>query len=281
MKRTLLLTTATAMLYLGLASNSTGPAGQFLNATGSPGNNASCGGCHGGGAGTTTGNVEIRKLSTGITGPVVTQYQADTVYIVKVVGNNANISHFGFQLTALNGSNTNAGTFQNVTGNMHITAVSSKNIVEHTDQLAKTNNQYEASFNWKAPATGTGNVTFYGVINAVNNDGLAGGDKPGSPFTKLLTENTTSVKEPAGAIELSAYPNPCSTSLVIKMIKMQAGTYTLRALDLSGKTIATENAIVTGAEHETKINTAGWPSGIYHILFTNGEASTSLMVMKD
>ncbi|HYD21986.1 MAG TPA: choice-of-anchor V domain-containing protein [Flavipsychrobacter sp.] len=281
MKRTLLLTTIAGMLYLGLGSNSTGPAAQFLNATGSPGNNASCGGCHGGGAGTTTGNVEIRKLSTGITGPVVTQYQADTVYIVKVVGNNASISHFGFQLTALNGANTNAGTFQNVTGSKHIGSVGSKNIVEHIDQLAKTNNQYEATFNWKAPATGTGNVTFYGVINAVNNDGLAGGDKPGSPFTKLLTENTTSVKELAATMELTAYPNPCTTNLTVQLNNPQPGTYTLRALDLSGKTLMTENTSINSAGHKTKINTANWPPGIYHIVLSYGAASTTLMVTKD
>jgi hypothetical protein len=195
MKRTLLLTAFSGMLYLGVTSASSGPGGQSLNGTGSPGANTTCGNCHGGGAGTTTATVELRKLSTGTSGPVVTQYQADTVYLVKVVGNNANLSHFGFQLTALNSANTNAGVFTNVTGSMHIASVGSKNIVEHTAQLAKTNNQYEASFRWTAPATGAGTVTFYGVINGVDNTGQVNNDKPSAPFSVALTESTTSVKE--------------------------------------------------------------------------------------
>lgn len=281
MKRILLLTASSGLLYLSLTSASFGPGSQALNCTGSPGSTSTCSSCHGGGSGTTIANAEIRKLSTGISGPIVSQYQHDTTYIVKVVGNNINLSHFGFQLTALNTSNTNAGTFQNVTGSMHIVAVGSKNIVEHTAPLAKTNSQYEATFQWKAPSTGTGNITFYGVINGVDNGGNATADKPSNPFTVILAQAPTSVNELQLTAELTAYPNPFGSVLNIKMDNAANGVYTMAAFDINGKKVLSNAVTVSGKTYETSINTGNWAAGLYHIQLSKDGATKTIMVTKN
>jgi hypothetical protein len=279
MKRILLFTATSGLLYLTLSSSSFGPASQSLNATGSPGANSICGNCHSGGAGTTTGTVEVRKLSTGPSGPVVTQYLPDTNYIVKVVGNNASLTHFGFQLTALNSSNANAGTFSNLPGNIHSSTVGGKLIVEHATALAKTNNQYEATFQWKAPATGTGAITFYGVINAVNNNSQTAGDKPGSPFTKVLAQGVpVGVSNAEETISIQAYPNPATTQLHLK--NLEKGNYDLCAYDISGKNIYNTNVTITGTGQETSINTIDWASGIYHIQLSKEGMKQTIVVMK-
>lgn len=280
MKRILLFTATSGLLYLTLSSSSFGPGGQSLNATGSPGSTTTCGNCHSGGAGTTTATVEVRKLSTGPTGPIVTSYQADTNYIIKLVGNNANLTHFGFQFTVLNSSNTNAGTFSSMSGNVHAVSVGAKLIVEHTAQLAKTNNQFEATFTWKAPAAGTGNVTFYGVINAVNNNNQQAGDKPSAPFTVALTEAPTSVTNTEKNISITAFPNPITTKLNLRTNALETGTYHLCVYDMSGKQVYNENISLTGVTQETSINTVDWAGGIYHVQLSKGGMKQNIVVMK-
>lgn len=280
MKRILLFTATSGLLYLTLSSNSVGPAAMGLNATGSPGSGTSCGGCHGGGPGTTTAAVEIRKLSAGPNSPIVTQYMPDTNYIVKIVGNHATLTHFGFQLTALRSSNTNAGTFSNLSGSVHSSTVGGKLIIEHAAQIAKTNNQYEATFNWKAPAAGTGTVTFYGIINAVDNNSQVGGDKPSSPFTKALTETTpASVGQFSADVKIVSYPNPVTDKLNITIENAESGAYTIRAFDMNGKILATHAANVE-KKYNTTINTGTWASGIYHIKIAKGSLSQTITVTK-
>ncbi len=281
MKRILLLTATSGLLYLTLSSNSVGPAAMGLNATGSPGSSSSCGGCHGGGPGTTAAALQIRKLSTGPNGPIVTQYMPDTNYIVKVVGNHATLTHFGFQLTALKTANTNAGTFSNLPGTVHSSTVGNKLIVEHATQLAKTNNQFEATFNWKAPASGTGTVTFYGIINAVNNNSQVGGDKPSPPFTIALSETTpASVGNVEQLMRVEVYPNPVTTQLNVKTGNIEKGTYALSAYDLNGKQIFHTTLTITNAGQEASINTVDWASGIYHIQLSKGEIKKTIAVIK-
>lgn len=280
MKRTLLLTALSGILYLTITGYASGPGQISLDGTGSPGANSSCVSCHSGGAGITTGTVEIRKLSTGLSGPIVTSYMPDTNYIIRVVGNNANLTHFGFQLTALNSTNVSAGTFSNLPGNVHTATVSSKAIVEHAVPIAKTNNQYEVTFNWIAPAAGSGSVTFYGIINAVNNGGQVNGDKPGNQFTKVLTETTpTGVGQLSADIKITAYPNPVTDKLNISIENAETGMYSIRAFDINGREIATQATKVDG-KYNTAINTSTWAAGIYHVKIAKGTESKTITITK-
>ena len=263
MKKTLLFTALSGILYLTITGYASGPGQVSLNGTGSPGANSSCAGCHSGGTGATTGAVEIRKLSTGISGPLVTSYMPDTNYIVTVIGNNANLTHFGFQLTALNSTNINAGTFSNLPGNVHIATVSSKTIVEHATPLAKTNNQYEVMFNWVAPAAGSGNITFYGIINAVNNGGQVSGDKPGNQFTKVLAETTpANVGQLSDNIKIVAYPNPVTDKLNLSIGNAKSGAYTINVFDIQGRQV-TSQRLTSDNSFTTSVNTSSWATGIY------------------
>jgi hypothetical protein len=281
MKRIILFTAISGLLYLSLSSSSFGPASQSLNATGSPGATTTCGNCHSGGSGTTTATVEIRKLSTGPTGPIVASYIPDTNYIIKVVGNHATLTHFGFQLTALNSSNANAGTFSNLPGNIHSSTAGGKLIVEHATQIAKTNNQFEATFHWKAPATGTGNVAFYGIINAVDNNGQVGGDKPSNPFTKALTETSAaSVSNTKNSFSIDTWPNPFTTKLNLKTNGLDRGNYNLCAYDMNGRKVYNTIISIKESEQETSVNTVEWAAGIYHIQLSKEGMQQTIVVMK-
>jgi hypothetical protein len=277
MKKRLLVLISGAFVYMFMSGNVLGPASFALNATGSPGSTTSCGNCHSGGGGTTTNTVELRKLSGG---PEVTQYIPDTNYIVTVKGNNASISHFGFQLTALNIGNTNAGSFSNFPATMHIGVAGGKNIVEHTDQLPKTNNQYEAVFHWKAPSAGTGTVSFYGVINAVNNDGGLGGDRPGTPFTVQLTEATTGVAETPTPADIKIYPNPVSTQLNIELANAGNDYHKLQVTDLAGRIMYTNPVTIRSGNANISIETASWPQGLYFVHLSDAISGRTVVISK-
>lgn len=280
MKRILLFTATSGLLYLSLSSNSWGPASGGLNGTGGPGSTFDCSGCHAGGIGNTTASVEVRKLSSGPNGPIITQYIADTNYIVKLVGNNSALTHFGFQLMALDATNVDAGLFTSLPSNAQLEIAGGRNIVEHSTQIAKINNQYEATFHWKAPTTGTGTVTFYGIINGVNNNGAVGGDKPSAPFNVALTEATTNVARTEKNISITAFPNPITTKLNLRTNALEKGTYNLCVYDMSGKQVYNENISLTGATQETSINTVDWAGGIYHVQLSKGGMKQNIVVMK-
>lgn len=280
MKKIVLFTAASGLFYLSLSSNAGGPAAGGLNATGSPGTSPSCGGCHAGGTGTTTATVELRKLSTGPTGPVVTSYLPDTNYLVKVVGNHPTLTHFGFQVTALNSANANAGVFSDFPVNVHSAVVNAVTIIEHTDQLPKTNNEFNATFRWKAPAPGSGAVTFYGIINAVDNNTMVSGDRPSPGFTVAVAEATTaSIGTAASAMSIRVFPNPVTTELHLALSQPEQGSYQLAVYDVRGKCVYNSALAVAGPEDEWQVNTADWACGLYHVhLWKEGTMKTALVV---
>lgn len=92
---------------------------------------------------------------------------------------------FGFQLTSLDGRDLQAGTFsvpsqtpaqlQTVTG---IVGGNQRRYVQHTgDGVIPTEFDRKSwTFNWTAPASRVGKITFYVAGNAANSDGTNGGD---------------------------------------------------------------------------------------------------------
>ncbi len=89
---------------------------------------------------------------------------------------------WGFQLTVLDDLNLKTGNLQNING---LTQVlnnagpgNSRQYVEHASGGTFDNQQFGASwtFNWTAPATDVGPVTFYAAGNQANFDGQTSGD---------------------------------------------------------------------------------------------------------
>jgi hypothetical protein len=94
---------------------------------------------------------------------------------------------WGFELTALTANNAAAGTFSNLSANTQTLSDSGRNYIEHTlaGTFAGQANSAGWVFNWTAPATNVGPVTFYAAGNQANNDGTSDGDRI------LLTNETT------------------------------------------------------------------------------------------
>lgn len=265
-KKTLLLSAATAIIYLTTTSYSTGPAltGSQGNKTGSPGTQT-CASCHSGGSGT-TGKIELRKKDQGPTSTPVTSYEAGKTYIVTLTGTNANLTHFGFQLVTLNSSNAYRGTYSNLPSNVHIAPTSTNDIVEHGAALAKdAGGNYTVSFDWTAPTGTNGPLNMYAIINAVNNDHSMSGDAVSPTLSLALTEATSSVNDINTQAIVKAYPNPVQNKLTVKMDNATMGMYDVTVVNYMGAVVSNSQLAVQTNSLESNIDAAAWAPGLYFI----------------
>ncbi len=282
-KKLLLFSALSGIIFLTLTSSKTGPATSAVGdrTGGGAGSGGNCGSCHGGGGGTTTGTVEIRKKSTGLTGPTVNTYEAFTDYYVTVKGTNASLSHFGFQVKALNSANASSGTFSNFPADVHPATFNNRTYVEHAHQLPKDGNgEYSATFEWTAPPAGAGTITFFGCLNAVNDDDAISGDKPSSPFNVALSEVTSSVGKVDQAVSIKTYPNPFNSLLNIDIEKGSTGIYHVIAFDVRGKQIHNSDVIYNGNLSTLNIHTNKWAAGTYFVQIAKDGFSKVVPVVK-
>lgn len=145
-------------------TNESGPSGQYTNAPGE----GNCTSCHTGSAissGTAWSAITLSGIPAG-------GYIPNTTYSVTLAGSTAATSKNGFQVTALTSSNTVAGTFAAGTGSS-IQTLSGRNYVNHNSSGTSLTS---FTFNWTAPATAVGTITFYVSFNATNSSSTSVGD---------------------------------------------------------------------------------------------------------
>ena len=120
-------------------------------------------------------------------------YVPGQTYQVVVSHTNADTTRqrWGFQLTALAGQ-TMAGSFANINGFTQIVGGMQRDYIEHTltGSFPGVTGGAQWTFNWTAPPTNVGPVTFYAAGNQADNNSTASGDRI------LLT---TSVSGPVNA----------------------------------------------------------------------------------
>ena len=145
-------------------SFSSGPPAGF---SGAPGE-ANCSSCHGGAS---------TAAQFSITAPP--NYTPGQTYQIQVrhISADSTRRRWGFELTSL-ANNAAAGSFANLTGNTQTLSENGRLYIEHTTAGTFANQQGGASwtFNWTAPATNIGEITFYAAGNQANNDGTPSGD---------------------------------------------------------------------------------------------------------
>ena len=145
--------------YTVLSSNSFGPGG---DRTGSPFSSPlACGQCHGGNSNPGAG-MSLSGLPTAY-------YPGQTYSLTLSINNPTNTN--GFQITSLDASNGAAGSFASGAGSNSYTS-GGRSYLEHNSP----SNSGSWTFNWTAPSTNAGTVTFYASGNAANGNGNTSGD---------------------------------------------------------------------------------------------------------
>ena len=129
---------------------------------------ANCTGCH---SGTATNNAAIAYITSNIPS---TGYVPGTTYTVTANVVYAGKTRFGFEVSPQNAAGTQKGTIT-ITDPTNTKVVSTK-YVTHTSAGNTGSGSRAWSFNWTAPAAGTGQVGFYGAFIVGNNNGSESGD---------------------------------------------------------------------------------------------------------
>jgi hypothetical protein len=277
-KRFLLLPLIGAFVYVTMSSDSNGPGG---NKTGSRGATAGCGSCHGNSA--TSGITVSFELDSA--GVPVTRYKPGMTYTLKMTGTNTTsntLPMYGTQLSVVSGSGSssvNQGHFSSLPTNTDTFHTSSPfvNILEHRAKLSPASGTgasgttYVVSVGWTAPAAGTGTVTAYGVINAVNdnnNDGTSDKWNAGSASFTELPSNVGVNNVAASAINV--YPNPVSSILNVTGVNGS-----VQVFDVNGKLISSVSVNNTVA-----IDASGWANGLYFVSINNAGQVTNKTIVK-
>src|ERR1017187_5151146 len=195
-------------------------------------------------------------------------YSPDTTYNITATVTRAAHVRFGFEITAENPSGTNLGNLININSNTQINNLGSNYYITHT--LAGTtgsNGFHTWTFNWKAPAAGSGPVTFYGSFNITNNNNSSTGDTI-VVSTRIVSENTfqTSIPSISAEIKTAIYPNPCKDYATLIMPADFDNQLPIAFVyDIKGKEISLpvsiNNSIAKGMN--IILNTSNLTNGIY------------------
>ena len=264
-KKNLLLILCLAVFIISTAAvlNSNGKAGR----TGSP-NETTCVSCHsdfplnsGGGSVTIT--------SPNMTGWVYTLGQT---YTINVTVAKTGAVLFGLGVEALSGTVTyaNAGTFICTNpAETHLLTYATNGRISVT-QMANgglTNNTKTFSFNWTAPTTNVGNVTFYVAGNAANNSGDESGDYIYTT-TQVATKSAVGISSLSNSTDgliVANYPNPFTNSTKIEFELIKSGHISIDVFNILGVNVSslTKDKYYSEGKHEILFDSSTLPSGVY------------------
>lgn len=253
----------------------TGAPGDETNFNGSP---RTCNYCHFGASGP---QVFIHLIDAD--GDTVTQYLPGQEYTARVTiaNSNPNLTGYGFQMIALrNADTTDLDGFSdpgnNTVNNYKLATIANGRTYAEHDNVSVNVNQFNVV--WKAPAAGTGPVTFYAAGNAVNRNGSTSGDGAAATSLQLEESNSTSTGAPGlTAFAVSAWPNPTSDLYRLALRTENGGDYRLRVVDLNGRLQWETNRSLHSGEHSLELDARVWKPGLYLLEVSAGNRNLATL----
>lgn len=240
MKKSILLIAAVGVIFAGTAFDileDNGKAGY----TGSP-NELLCDDCHSSFSGPNVGSGTIYLTSTMSNW----QYVPGQTYTVNAIVKHMGRSLFGIGLEALTSTNMNAGTIQ-ITNSAKtqiktktISGVTRNNLV-HTLNGGSSADSMVFTFNWVAPATNVGNITFYFAGVAANGDGDEANDYVYNSSKLVTPASTTSLIENSSAKSAMKLFVNAEKNIVLNYSSSVAAAPRVEIYDLAGHLISSRS----------------------------------------
>ena len=145
-------------------------------------------------------------------------YTPGATYTITATATGAGFPVYGFEVAPLGAAGALVGT-PLITNTTDTKLVSSK-YVTHTSASISGSGSRSWSFNWTAPAAGTGSVTFYGGFLLGDGDGGEGGDYV---KTSTLTVTEASCTSPSQPGAISGNAAPCAGASVTYSVASVSG----------------------------------------------------------
>ena len=211
--------------------------------TGSPHDVVTCTECHLGPPASPLPNIITSNVPA-------TGYVPGNTYTITAQFPRPGHTTFGFQISPQDNAGSVLGTLVNTTPETQITGLGT--YITHTIAGTTGTDSKMWTFNWIAPASGTGTVNFYGAFNATDGD-LASFDD--SVFTSVyaVMQNPQSVNEfeKAANNQISIFPNPVTDYFTLKFNNLE-GNMKLTLYNLQGKKCFEKNGIMVSKTDVSK-----------------------------
>lgn len=264
MKKTLLfklLLLAIPVVGMVLLNSFSGGVGDF-GRTGSPGDpGADCSACH-------TGDNNLNNVPSISTTIPPEGYTSGQTYQVTVSATSTGAS-YGFQITAEEDvTDTKVGTWASTDGSTQL--VLGGTHITHTS----SNPTGSWTFDWTAPNTDEGAITFYAVVNAVNGNGNTLGDQVVTTSLSV-TSNVLNAEDVIFA-DLKLYPNPTVEHLSLDLPSTIA-TAVVTAYDHLGQEMFT----TTVAKENNILDVSHFQDGVYLLsIQADGKRTTKSFIKR-
>lgn len=228
------------------------------NLTGSPGDSGqTCTNCHGG----STSYSLVPTISTDIPG---TGYVFSQTYLITV-STSSSADNFGFELTAEKSDNSNVGVFD-VSG----ATGSPKLIVSNSSVTNSSKDFSQWTFNWTAPATNEGQITFYAAVLAGSGSGTNNDE---TVLTSETVDATLGVRDEEMLV-FDIYPNP-SNQFVTIQLPVGLSSSSVEIYDYSGRNI--KSAKINRLDN--KLDLSDVSQGLYFIMLnSDGKSGVQTLI---
>ena len=256
------LVIALSSTTLLVTSNPTGAPAGVANDPSS--NNATCTNCHGG----TATNATAAEASITSTIPSA-GYTPGATYTITATVNFTGRSTFGFEVSPQNSSGIKLGTLINTSNQTKL--VGAAKYVTHTTAGNSGANTKSWTFNWTAPAVGSGAVTFYGSFMAANGNGTSSGDivyRSSYTVSEAVASGISEVEANTNALTVINLKNALQLSYNAQSVAtVNVELYTLNGTLVSTTSFEQQNAGAVNLNVDVK---EGLNTGIYIVKVQQG-----------
>lgn len=247
--------------------------------TGAPGEQ-NCTECHSAMGGAQDGSSQnLLTVADGLT--PITSYVPGQTYNVTL-GLQSNPAKRGFSATALDGSNNMAGSFTGqALGGTQVNTGGGREYATHTDA---SNEASELStgfwiWEWTAPATDVGQVTFYVASNEANGNNTSTGDVIYTSFHPI--NSAAGVEEVEETISaFTAGYSAANNKLILNFTTISTDNMYVNLVDMNGRSVyqRTLGSAMIGENHE-ELAIPNIKNGMYVVHFFVGNRATSKKIM--
>ncbi len=194
-------------------------------------------------------------------GVATTHYKAGMNYTVKLTGiNNTNstLPSFGFQMASIKGSSavatpSNSGTWKTPypsgthyatpqAGNFVVGLVEQSSPQSPTSGSGSSGTVYSKTFSWTAPTSGTGTISIWAALNAVNGNTQAdGGDLWNTNHIAISEWGNSSAGisfVESKIFPMNVFPNPVSNILNLAYTLNETSNVSIQLFDMEGRLAA-------------------------------------------
>lgn len=264
------------IFYASLNNNAfTNPEGAPIRTSGSPvDGNGTCAnsGCHTG--------IQVTNKTNLLTSNIPAEgYTPGTKYTITAKTNSAvNRTVFGFQASPQSTTGSLLGTMT-ITNPTETRLVGSGKYITHTASgITGANGQKSWSFDWTAPAAGSGTVTFYACFNNANGNGGTSGDSIIRSNLVIQEKVVSNVNvDKLSSLGFNVYPMPVVSKLNIDN-NHKVYVESLQIFDLNGRLVLNRELETDG---NIKIDLSELNAGTYIVnISANGKSIATTRIVK-